>query len=288
MAGLKFLLYSLTGLLWLAIVVGPGFLGWEYYNAALHDRAYMEIHELLKPTGLIGHGYGVMGTLFLVIGVGTYSLRKRISYFQNWGKLRNWLRFHIFLCTSGPALVLWHTTFKFKGIVAVSFWSMVVVVLSGVLGRYVYNRIPKTENGHFRNLEDLRKEQEDLWNTITHTYSFSPGQLKTLGLDGFTFQYQNPWKALLSTLFFDLKKITRIRSDKRFLSDLSLPDSQLKRTARLLSDFRWKTRQLYLLQPLQKVFTYWHIFHIPLATLMFLILAVHIAVAVAFGYTWIF
>jgi len=36
------------------------------------------------------------------------------------------------------------------------------------------------------------------------------------------------------------------------------------------------------------MFRYWHAFHLPLAILMFVILAVHIAVAILFGYTWIF
>ena len=48
---------------------------------------------------------------------------------------KHWLEFHIFLCTVGPLLVLYHTAFKFGGIVSVSFWSMVLVVLSGVAGK---------------------------------------------------------------------------------------------------------------------------------------------------------
>ena len=40
-------------------------------------------------------------------------------------------------------LVLFHTAFKFGGIVAVSFWSMVAVFLSGIIGRFIYIQIPK-------------------------------------------------------------------------------------------------------------------------------------------------
>jgi hypothetical protein len=44
-----------------------------------------------------------------------------------------------FLCSSGRS---WSsiTTFKIGGLVAVSFWSMVAVVASGVLGRYLCPR----------------------------------------------------------------------------------------------------------------------------------------------------
>jgi hypothetical protein len=45
-------------------------------------------------------------------------------------------------------------------------------------------------------------------------------------------------------------------------------------------------RQLMFLQPFQRLFGYWHVFHLPFAIIMFLILAVHVGVAIAFGYGW--
>lgn len=46
-----------------------------------------------------------------------------------------------------PILVLFHTTFKFGGIVSIAFWSMVIVVLSGVVGRFLYIRLPRDWQG---------------------------------------------------------------------------------------------------------------------------------------------
>jgi hypothetical protein len=46
-------------------------------------------------------------------------------------------------------------------------------------------------------------------------------------------------------------------------------------------------RQIVLLEPFQRLFRYWHVFHLPLATVMFLILAVHVTVAILFGYAWV-
>jgi hypothetical protein len=45
-------------------------------------------------------------------------------------------------------------------------------------------------------------------------------------------------------------------------------------------------RQLALLAPFHRLFRYWHVFHLPFAIVMFVVLAVHVAVAVAFGYGW--
>ena len=46
--------------------------------------------------------------------------------------------------------------------------------------------------------------------------------------------------------------------------------------------------QLNVLPSFQRLLRYWHAFHVPLTALMFAVLAVHVGVAIAFGYTWIF
>ena len=43
-----------------------------------------------------------------------------------------------------------------------------------------------------------------------------------------------------------------------------------------------------VMQPFIRAFGYWHVLHIPLALVMLIALIIHIAVAIAFGYTWIF
>jgi hypothetical protein len=72
------------------------------------------------------------------------------------GKLENWLEFHIFLCALGPIMVLFHTAYKFGGIVAVSFWSMVAVFLSGIIGRFIYLQIPRSIEGRELSLNDVK------------------------------------------------------------------------------------------------------------------------------------
>ena len=93
--------------------------GMQYYNTTLEERFYHPDHDLLKPSGALGHGLGILGSLFMIIGVSTYMARKRFRWMLRLGKLEHWLEFHIFLCTLGPIMVLFHTAFKFGGIVAI-------------------------------------------------------------------------------------------------------------------------------------------------------------------------
>ena len=45
------------------------------------------ILELLKPSGIVGHGYGIAGTVMMLVGVILYSARKRVSFIFAGGKL---------------------------------------------------------------------------------------------------------------------------------------------------------------------------------------------------------
>ncbi len=102
--------------------------GREYYVLPLAERPFSPLDALFAPTGLIGQGLGIVGTLMIALGVVSYGARKRVRALARFGKLKDWLHFHIFLCLLGPFLVVLHTTFKFGGLVAIAFWSMVLVV----------------------------------------------------------------------------------------------------------------------------------------------------------------
>ncbi|MBE0558354.1 MAG: hypothetical protein IH628_14080 [Proteobacteria bacterium] len=46
-------------------------------------------------------------------------------------------------------------------------------------------------------------------------------------------------------------------------------------------------RRIAFLEQLRLVFHYWHVIHLPFSIVMFAILFLHVGVAIAFGYTWI-
>ena len=139
----------------------PLYSGFSFYNTSLEERPFHVDYQSLKPSGIIGHGLGIIGSLFMIIGVSAYMIRKRMRSLSRIGLLKYWLEFHIFLCTMGPIMVLYHTSFKFGGIVAVSFWSMVAVFLSGIIGRFIYIQIPRTIEGRELSLNEVRNLEGD-------------------------------------------------------------------------------------------------------------------------------
>ena len=149
---------SLLVLLVLAAIINSGF---SYYVTNVGERFFHPDHVKLKPSGIWGHGFGILGSLFMILGVSLYMARKRYRYLYRFGILKHWLEFHIFLCTLGPILVLFHTSFKFGGLVAISFWSMVAVFLSGIIGRFIYIQIPRAIDGRELSDDEVRDTIKD-------------------------------------------------------------------------------------------------------------------------------
>ena len=59
--------------------------------------------------------------LILMLMMNVYSLRKRTSFMQGRGKLSAFLDFHVFCGLLGPTFIVFHSNFKVRGLVAISF-----------------------------------------------------------------------------------------------------------------------------------------------------------------------
>lgn len=252
------------------------------------QRIHLSGYDSYNPAGFIGHGLGVLGSLMIIVGVISYSIRKRYHRLGKTGKLRNWLSFHIFLCSLGPFLVILHTTFRLTGIIAIAFWSMIIVVASGVFGRYVYVRIPKTPEGHFLNVQQLHEQRNELIQAFSRLIPQHEPVLQEMNIRMQVPRLLRPSQALTWALSQDMLSFRRNQKWKQVSHQHRLTGEQADAGEKLVRSLQRNGQQIALLQPFQKMFTYWHVMHVPLAMVMFVILIIHVAVAIAFGYTWIF
>jgi hypothetical protein len=270
------------------VAVYLAFFGANYYQTALEQRFFHEQNELLKPSGLIGHGFGIIGSLLIVVGVFGYMARKRFRRFSRWGYLKYWLEFHIFLCSLGPVLVLYHTAFKFGGIVAVSFWSMVAVVVSGLVGRFIYLQIPRTLEGRDLSLNELNLQKAAFFDSIKDKFALDNAFVDFLNK---VFVSE---KALYQGSFFS-KMAQRLRYEriirKQIAKELKvrqIQDKDLKRIKKLVHSEIVLNRRIAWLSTMHRFLEYWHVIHLPFALIMLVIMIVHVGVALVFGYTWVF
>lgn len=128
--------------------------GARYYATPLSARSQHQLYPWLKPSGAVGQLLGIVGTVMMLL-IFLYSIRKRSKTLQKIGTQAEWLKVHIYLGIVGPVLVTFHTSGKLNGIVAVAFYSMWAVVLSGAFGRYLYAKIPRTISGNQMTLKEI-------------------------------------------------------------------------------------------------------------------------------------
>ena len=104
----------------------------------------------------IGYWIGVAGGVIMLM-LFSYRLRKYLRFMRNWGQVKWWFIVHMTLGVAGPLLILVHSTFHVGSInAAVALYSMIVVALSGVIGRFIYVRVHRGLDGERTTLRELQ------------------------------------------------------------------------------------------------------------------------------------
>ena len=280
----------ITGLTLVVIIVFMLLLihGASYYSTPTKEKFYNKDYETLKPSGIIGHGIGIAGSTCLVIGVFGYMIRKRMRKLSRVGYLKYWLEFHIFLCSLGPVLILFHTTFKFGGIVAISFWSMVAVVVSGIIGRFIYIQIPRTIEGRELSRSEIINLKIDLGASLKKTYNVEDDTVVFISNTLEHIAESASKNAVLDILpRFRLLQTTRKKINEN-LGTQGVSKKDRRRIIRLIRKEMILNHRINRLATMQNLLKYWHVAHLPLALVMLVIMGIHIIIAVTFGYKWIF
>ncbi|MFN7980521.1 MAG: hypothetical protein U0Q11_01555 [Vicinamibacterales bacterium] len=264
-----------------AMVFGP-LGGWEYYGSPLETRAYADGHRLLRPSGAIGQTLGMIGAALVLVPF-LYMARKRMAGAKGIGGLRGWLELHLFCGIVGPVLVTMHTTFKFNGIVSAAYWSMVVVMLSGFVGRYLYVRIPRSIRGTELTRSDLDARSESLKVEIAE----SAQSMDVLRLVQ-AFEHDSVPDAsrvsMLGVFVGDLGFGRRRRRLVHELETAGLEPELAHRVVDLTAERATLLRRIAYLQKTKTLFGLWHVLHLPLVYLLLLIVAVHVGITLYLGY----
>lgn len=248
--------------------------GYTYYNTPLEERFYHPNHNWFKPSGVYGQGLGILGTLMITFGVSVYIARKRYNFLSKYIRLKYLLEFHIFLCTLGPILILFHTAFKFGGIVSIAFWSMVAVVLSGVIGRFIYIQIPRTIEGRALSLQEVKHMKTDIADELTEKYQLDDHIVQMIV--SYTNEQNEPGNYRSTR---NLRKELKVKN---------LPKKERISILKMVKNELSLSRKIGRLETMQRLFKYWHVAHMPFALVMLIIVVIHIGVTLTLGYKWIF
>jgi hypothetical protein len=221
-------------------------------------------------------------------------MRKR-SRTARWGKMANWLSFHIFTGLVGPFLALLHTAWKFNGLAGLVLLMTMIVVLSGFIGRYIYTSIPRTADGIEIQADEIQRLIERFEEELAHptgrpvvgASDLLPRQSVTQRatvsgqpvLAGST--YNEPAPMMLATNTSPMGESiipmstgsgapAMSRKQQAYYNELRRQHSALQRQ---LANLAWSRRLMAA----------WHAIHVPLGLAMFSAAFVHMAAAIYFA-----
>jgi hypothetical protein len=262
--------------------------GYSFYLSDVSSRFFHSQYEVLKPSGFVGHGLGIIGSIIMIVGIILYMLRKRSKRFRRFGLLKHWLEFHIFLCTLGPIMILFHTSFKFGGIVSISFWSMVAVFLSGIIGRFIYIQIPRSIEGRELSLDEVKNMKTDIKSILFNRHNLG-AEAESIIIDS-TARITGHEKTNLISKYFKQRKLYRknLSKIKANLKDNNLDKKEITSIVNIIKAEISLNNRIDRLDVMKNLFKYWHIAHLPFAIVMITIMLIHIAITLTFGYRWIF
>jgi hypothetical protein len=249
----------------------------------------------LRSSGRIGLRLGILGVeMFGVLFL--YPLRKRWKWLARIGATRRWLRLHVLFGIGTPLVITFHTAFRFHGLAGLAYWTMVAVALSGIVGRYVYAKIPRSLNSVQLAADELDTQIATLASRLHEQHMFRGEDMAPLLRvpAAQEIRRMNLIQALWVLLRIDLARPFRVRRLRRralrrsqllttlggWLSshdhDLEAIMANVRRQARLRTAAAFLDRT-------QRIFHLWHVVHRPFSISFVILVLVHIGVQVSVG-----
>ena len=290
---IRLLLAWLAALAVVLVIAGYGF---NYYTLSMAQRPFSPKHELLRPSGPIGVKLGMVG-VFMFFLIYLYPLRKKWGWLARQGNSRHWLDFHIVLGTAAPLIIAFHASFKFGNIAGMAFYSMLMVTLSGFVGRYLYSQIPRSLNAAQLTKKEMEENEEKLQKELAEqkaTFGFSVDALYVLPTAA-EIAKTTMLGSLLSMFLIDFKRpfvTSRLRLQQLgfgawLLSGFGLfatADYKLERAIRVARKKAALSKHILFLSRTEQVFNLWHVVHRPFSYAFAILALIHIGLVLVMGY----
>ncbi len=220
----------------------------------------------------IGHFFGWTG-FGLILITNFYIIRKRSAFLQKFGTSVGWLNFHMFCGLAGPTFIVFHSDFKVRGLVGVSFWSMIIIAVSGIVGRYFYLQVASQTSELEGDSDKWLKKFDEITGKSpiesTQKEKIISSALKFVGVPK---SLQEEKGGLALSIFF-----SSLAGDMRLhWYPIPLIAGHGEGASKVILQYALARRKVLFWEPFQNLFGYWHAFHLPFAFFMYIAAIIHI------------
>lgn len=261
--------------------------GLPYYMLPVASRVRDHWHPWLRPSGYVGQAAGIIGFLIFIF-LWLYPLRKYWKALSWTGAVGRWLDVHVAAALILPLLVAIHAAFRLGGLIGLGYLSMLVVCASGIVGRYLYARIPRQRSGVELTRDEVAGERDALITEIAAATGQAPQQI-VLALNyaagtsgrGVVVTFRN----LLLNDLVRWRTVRRLRHE--WAASAAMSQESIARLAELASREIALTQQSRMLELTHAAFRLWHVAHRPFAITALIAVTIHVVVVVVMGATWL-
>jgi hypothetical protein len=278
------------------VFVWLGMLAWlshEYLvlNRVIAGKSVLKVlvlHGLLlspgqklmpDPGGPLSYRLGWVGFLVMAL-TNLYILRKRLPSLQTKGLVSNWLDFHIFCGLVGPTLIVFHSNFKVGGLVAISFWCMMISFSSGVVGRYFYIQLLK-QRGDLKMAIAAYDDVFKRWMKAAQD-RVSPATVQSLKDRAFAFAGGTEAMLTGQAPLLQVVVDSLVGDLKLLVQSPPAPKGFPRELRQTLRDYGLTRRRLAAATYFRQLMGYWHTFHAPFAVFMYVVSIIHIVAELVF------
>jgi hypothetical protein len=277
-------------LLLFASLIIINIVGYPYYSLPAAGRVRSPLHSWLKPTGFIGQSMGIVA-MILFLSLWLYPLRKKYKWLAFTGTVNRWLDIHVLIGLCIPLTAAVHAAWHFTGLIGLGYGAMLIAWFSGILGRYIYTRIPRSRSGLELTLEEVNAQRDSHLNRLAEATGLERELVEHLLSTNPVPSNLGILRTLLRMIVDDFRRWRAARNFRR----------QWKRSAgrggtieaaifpeilRLARREMALSQQLRMLEASRRVFQWWHVAHRPMAISALVAVCLHVITAVVLGVTW--
>jgi thioredoxin reductase len=130
----------------------------DYYLRSAAQRAADPKHALLRSDRSLGLWFG-LAAVGAVLANLAYLARRQQWFGLRFGQLSTWMTTHVATGTGAVLLAMLHAAMAPKQTIGgFAFWALVVLLVTGAVGRWFYAWLPRSANGRELELDKLRGE----------------------------------------------------------------------------------------------------------------------------------
>ncbi len=251
---------------------------------------------LFKAGDDTGYWIGVVGGVMMLL-LFSYPLRKHFRFARNWGRVKWWFLVHMLLGVAGPTLILLHSTFHVGSLnAAVAMYSMIVVALSGVIGRFLYARVNRGLHNERSTLQELQKRAGLDEDDARSKLAFAPKvEARLVDFEQAAVHGPANWQTTPRQVFWlPIRQWSVYRECRGELRQVLLGLAKQQRWAKrdylsrkknankLVDQYLNAVVRVAQFKAYERLFSLWHVAHIPFVYLLVISAVVHVVAVHAY------